>query len=165
MIWHQPLILTRDWGEEQVLLRTPLHCGKILRRRAGTMGGLQFHVKEESHYLLSGRLRVIWDAGAGLQSREVQAGACWTVPPFTPHREEALADSVVVEISDPTLNDRVRVEAWYHEPAHDTLPSMTIAEAVTQLRELAKQQREAAEMNDGFAQIVEMYGWPRPGFA
>lgn len=124
-----PETVQRQWGAETTLVRTGTHCGKMLYRRAGTKGGFQFHLKEESHYLLSGLLKIRTASGEQI----VTEGSAWTVPPFTVHQEEALKDSVIIEISDPTTDDRVSLE-----PDPGGLPSLTKAKAAHIADELAE---------------------------
>lgn len=115
-----PEVLERNWGTEQIVVWTPTHAGKILHRKAGTKGGFQLHVKEESHYLIEGQLLLRTKDETGVHERVVEAGSGWTVQPLTVHQEEALTDCVVFEVSDPTRDDRYAIE-----PDPGGLPSMT----------------------------------------
>lgn len=127
-----PEVLDRNWGQEVIIAWTPTHAGKLLRRKKGTKGGFQLHVKEENHYVLEGSLRLRWlDSDGTEHQRIVTAGHCWTVSPGRVHQEEALEDSIIIEVSDPTQDDRYAVE-----PDPGGLPSMTDAEAVKSLRRL-----------------------------
>jgi len=146
-----PVTLAREWGDEVICMRSETHVGKILRRRARTKGGLQYHAKEELHYLVSGSLRLRFDAGDGqLTELDVEPGSAWLVPPGAVHQEEALTDCEVFEVSDPTEDDRVRVEAQYGVSGEgDALPSMTKADARRKLVALcAAFRRRAAECAD-----------------
>ena len=159
MEFTHPVHLMRDWGEETIVVLTPIHAGKILTMRAGTKGGVQFHAKEEAHYIVSGIMRIRWDAGDGqLRERTVQAGEGWRVPPFAVHQEEAVSDCTIFEVGDPTINDRVRVEADYGLPTEGGLPSMTPSEAVTKLRTFAAALRERADECEYRAGLVESNG-------
>lgn len=129
--------IRRSWGDEHVVIRTATHCGKILDRLACTSGDLQFHVKEESHYLLSGRLAVVVEVAGHLESYIVQAGESWTVPPGVVHQERALVDCRIFEVSDPTEEDRMRMEtAFGFETTANGLPSMTKGQALDTLTRL-----------------------------
>ena len=44
---YTPKTLTRDWGDEVFIAETPQYLGKILRMKAGTRGGLQYHVEKD----------------------------------------------------------------------------------------------------------------------
>lgn len=137
--WFTPYTLTREWGEEVIIAETPTHHGKILKMEAGAKGGLQYHVKEESHYLVSGTLKLRWDDGSGvLQEKVVTDGTAWRVPPGAVHQEEAVTDVVTFEVGDPTAHDRVRVESAYGLTVEGGLPSQPPPEAATMLRALAK---------------------------
>ena len=130
-------VLSRWWGEEEIIAWTPTYGGKILRRRAGTQGHLQAHVKQESHYLLSGRLVV---RVAGRPDTVMQAGMSWHVPPLTVHQEHAITECVEIELADPTLEDRYVVE-WV---VHGELSSMSDAQAQGHLVRLARACRARA---------------------
>jgi hypothetical protein len=93
---YTPEVLIRHWGKEILAVRTDIHMGKVLERKAGTMGGYQCHVKEESHYLLKGSMRLRTTDG----DRVVHAPIAWTVPPLTVHQEEALTDCLLFERPD-----------------------------------------------------------------
>lgn len=123
----------RDWGKEILVLHIPGICiGKILYRKAGSKGGLQYHQKKnEAHYLYSGQMIVEYDAGDGkITKTVVNAGQSWHVPPGAVHQETAITDCVIFEISTPHFNDRVRVEELYGEKAEGGLPTTAADEIV-----------------------------------
>jgi mannose-6-phosphate isomerase-like protein (cupin superfamily) len=142
----QTQTLQREWGTEQIVVETPTHIGKILTMKAGTKGGLQRHVKEEAHHILSGSMLLRCDDGTGtLIERVVEAGASWRVPPMVVHQEEAMTDVVVFEVGDPIHNDRERVEADYDYPAGTGLPSTPALDSVESLLKLASSFRKRGE--------------------
>ena len=154
MIINSPLILHRNWGEEVIFAHTSTHAGKLLRRKAGTKGGYQLHVKEETHYVLEGALRLRWLNADGLELvRRVSAGEAWTVPPGTIHQEEALEDSIVIEVGDPTIEDRYAIT-----PDPGGLPSMTDEEACDKLAMLAAALKARAEDCEILAQQIAVNG-------
>lgn len=112
---QQPSILKRDWGEECIVIATDHYLGKVLRMKAGTKGGMQFHVeKDEAFYLVSGSAIVRSDDGEGrLQEVVMQAGETYHVPPGAPHQVEAIDDCVFFEASTAFYNDRVRCDEQY----------------------------------------------------
>lgn len=112
---YSPKTLTREWGEEVFIAETPQYLGKILRMRAGTKGGLQYHVeKDETFHLLSGRAWVRSDNGRGeLTATIMYPGQSYHIPPGVVHQVEAIEDCVFVEASTPHYNDRVRCEKEY----------------------------------------------------
>lgn len=139
MIITKPETFARNWGEEILIARTPTYAGKILKRDTGTRGGFQCHVKDESHYLLSGRLLVRVKQGAAVIGHTLEAGTAWHVPAMTVHQEEALADCVILEVGDPTSDDRYGII-----PDPGGLPSMTNHEAMAKLQNLADAYRRKA---------------------
>ena len=98
-----------------------LFTGKMLTRGAGHKGGLQYHrVKNEAQYLFSGEMLVEYDAGDGkLSQKIIRAGEAWHIPPCAVHRETAITDCIIFEVSNPIFNDRVRVEKEYGLSADD----------------------------------------------
>lgn len=123
---YQPTTLYRDWGEEILIAETPTYLGKVLKMKAGTKGGLQFHrQKEETFYLFSGKAIVRSDDAdlRILRQRVMQPGESYHIPPGAVHQVEALTDCVFFEASTPHHNDRVRVEALYGLPGDGGLPT------------------------------------------
>ena len=154
MMIHAPQTLQRNWGEEVIFAQTPTHAGKLLRRKVGTKGGYQLHVKEETHYLLEGVLRLRQLNADGLElTRRVSAGEAWTVPPGTVHQEEAIEDSIVIEVGDPTIEDRYAIT-----PDPGGLPSMTDEQASDKLAALAAAFRARAEDCEMLAQQIAANG-------
>ncbi|HYD92906.1 MAG TPA: cupin domain-containing protein [Candidatus Paceibacterota bacterium] len=124
-----PEVWERPWGEEVLLIHTDLYTGKLLKYKKGSRGGLQFHrLKDEAGYILSGRLLVEWDPGDGtIVSRELGPGEALHIPPGAVHRETALEDLVIFEVSNPVFNDRVRSEERYGEMIPEGgLPTTTL---------------------------------------
>lgn len=116
----------REWGSETLFayLRNKF-SGKVLRMKAGAMGGLQYHrEKYEFAYLLEGSLLLRYDEGNGhLTNRMLVPGDCIEIPPGSVHQEEAVADCIILEVSTPVFNDRVRVETQYGLPEEGGLPT------------------------------------------
>ena len=110
-----PEQVPKPWGYETIWARTERYVGKILHVRAGEALSLQFHrVKEETILVLSGALD-IEVGGAEDERRTVRLGPGegWHLPPGTRHRFTALADTEVLEVSTPELDDLVRLEDRY----------------------------------------------------
>ena len=110
----------KPWGYELIFADTPRYAGKLLHVRNGQKLSLQYHRhKEETLYLLSGRLRLLLgETGApgaqeALEEKIVEPGACFHVPPETLHRFIALTDCVLIEVSTAELDDVVRLEDDY----------------------------------------------------
>ena len=97
-------VAPRDWGQEILVAHVPgLYTGKVLIMKAGTSGGLQYHrKKDEWGYLYSGELLVEYDSGDGkLLQKKLVAGDCVHIPPEAVHRETAITDCVIFEVSNP----------------------------------------------------------------
>jgi mannose-1-phosphate guanylyltransferase len=119
----------RPWGREILLCVASGHYTfKRLEMKAGAKGGLQYHhKKDEAGYILEGELLVRYDSGTGeLRERVCKAGDVVHFPQGAVHQEEALTDCVILEVSTPFLNDRVRVEEHYGlQTPQGGLPSTT----------------------------------------
>lgn len=87
----------------------------MLHVRAGQRLSIQYHEKkDETSYLLSGRLRLSQGPSAdSLVTTELVAGAVWRSEPGQVHTIEALEDAVVVEVSTPELDDVIRLADDY----------------------------------------------------
>lgn len=123
------MIIERPWGTEEIIAQTPTYMGKILRRKAGTKGDLQSHLKHESHYLLEGELGV-YDEHQGY--RVMRAGDAWHVSAGVVHQEEAITDCIELEVSEPTLDDRRVIESV------TGLPSTTLEDRDQMARQLSR---------------------------
>ena len=126
-------VAPRPWGREVLIAHVPgLYTGKLLLYRKGAKGGLQkHHLKNETSYIYSGEMMLRFDAGDGkITERILKAGESVHIPPGAVHQEEALTDDlVVIEVSTPHFNDRVRMEPEYGmEIPPGGLPSTTIDE-------------------------------------
>lgn len=124
--FFEPQVWEREWGEEILVAHVPgLYTGKILKMKAGTRGGLQYHRKKnEAGYLYSGEMLLEYDAGDGLITKvRLAAGSSIHIPPGAVHRETALTDCIIFEVSTPVFNDRVRVEDLYGEKIEWGLPT------------------------------------------
>jgi len=106
----------KPWGFELIWALTDVYCGKVLFVRAGHSLSLQFHtVKDESWLVQSGRAKVELGAAgeAPLKEEVVGPGAAFRFRPGTVHRVTALADTTILEVSTPHLDDVVRLEDAY----------------------------------------------------
>lgn len=122
---YSPKTLTRDWGEEIFVAETPHYLGKVLKMKAGSAGGLQYHVeKDETFFLWSGRALVRSDNGRGdLQVTMMLPGESYHIPPGAVHQVEAIEDCVFFEASTRHYDDRVRCEKDYGMPEGGGLPT------------------------------------------
>lgn len=120
-----PKILQRDWGQEIFVAETPHYLGKVLRMKAGTKGGLQYHVeKDETFYLVSGWAKVrSVDANGNLCEVDMYPGESYHVNPGAVHQVEAKDACVFFEASTPHYDDRVRVESRFGQVEDGGLPT------------------------------------------
>ena len=111
----EPRHVDKPWGSEVWFADTDAYAGKILRVDSGHRLSLQYHErKDESSYLLSGRLLLVHGPTQGeLTEMVLEPGAAWRVRPGEVHTIEALEDAVVVEVSTPHLDDVVRLTDSY----------------------------------------------------
>ena len=109
-ITHVP----KPWGHETIWAHTDLYVGKILHINAGAALSVQYHeVKDETVYLLSGRLVYrVWDNDEP-HDVPLQIGEAFHVTPGTIHQMEAVTDCDILEVSTPHLNDVVRLTDRY----------------------------------------------------
>lgn len=122
---YVPKALRRDWGIEMFVAETPHYLGKVLQMKAGTKGGLQYHVqKDEAFFLAAGEAIVRSDDGTGhLIETRMHRGESYHIPPGAVHQVEAVTDCVFFEASTPHYDDRVRCEAAYGLPEDGGLPT------------------------------------------
>ena len=123
----------RDWGKEEILGKVKDHYTfKKLSLKAGKKGGLQYHrKKDEMGYLLSGQLKIRYlDKKNTLCEKICFAGESFHFPPFSIHQEEAITDCVILEVSTPFLNDRVRVEKEFGLKEDFGLPSTSLEDII-----------------------------------
>jgi mannose-6-phosphate isomerase len=95
---------------------TEKFAGKLLFVRAGESLSLQFHnVKDEAWYMLEGRAKLELGAPGErvLNSEVIGPGAAFRFAPGTVHRLSAVADTTILEVSTPELDDVVRLEDRY----------------------------------------------------
>jgi quercetin dioxygenase-like cupin family protein len=105
----------KPWGHEVWWAQTDHYAGKLLIVKAGRRLSIQLHhEKDETSYLLSGRLLVLQGPSEDeLSERTITPGASWRNEPGVVHSIEALEDSTVLEVSTPQLDDVVRLSDRY----------------------------------------------------
>ena len=105
----------KPWGHELIWAHTERYVGKILVIEAGKRLSLQRHeVKDESIYVLAGRLRLhLEDDDGAVQIEELGPGDHRRVATGRIHRYEALERVELMEVSTPELDDVVRLEDDY----------------------------------------------------
>ena len=102
----------KPWGNELIWSLTDRYCGKVITIETGRRLSLQYHErKDESIYVLSGRLRLHLDDEAGaMVVRELGPGESARVPVGRRHRFEAAERVELIEVSTPEVDDVIRVE-------------------------------------------------------
>ena len=104
----------KPWGYEVHWAHTERYVGKIIHVNRGHALSLQYHrKKDETIYLLSGKLLFEMNVDGKLLAREMRPGEAVRVKPPTVHRMTAIEDSDVLEASTPELDDVVRIEDRY----------------------------------------------------
>ena len=123
--------LHRQWGEEILLEVSRSHYTfKKLVMIKGAKGGLQYHrKKDESTYVVSGKMIVRYVQNNEIKQRLVVAGESLRFPCGCIHQEEAIEDTVLIEVSTPFMNDRVRMESHFGMDING-LPTTSLEEIV-----------------------------------
>jgi mannose-6-phosphate isomerase-like protein (cupin superfamily) len=107
-----PRRVDKPWGHELIWVLTDRYCGKVIVIETGRRLSLQYHErKDESVYVISGRLRLHLEDDAGAMTvRELGPGDSARVPVGRRHRFEAAERVELIEVSTPELDDVIRVE-------------------------------------------------------
>jgi mannose-6-phosphate isomerase len=102
----------KPWGHELIWAHTDRYAGKLIVIESGNRLSLQLHHrKEESIYVLSGRLRFHLEDDAGeIVTHDLGPGDSRHVPVERRHRFEALERVELIEVSSPELDDVVRLD-------------------------------------------------------
>jgi mannose-6-phosphate isomerase len=110
-----PKRVEKPWGYEIIWAHASAYVGKLLHINAGHRLSYQYHeVKEETIYVLSGRLRLHWAEGdAEPHVVDLEPGSVFHIRPGLRHRFEAPEDVELLEASTPELNDVVRLNDEY----------------------------------------------------
>jgi mannose-6-phosphate isomerase len=110
-----PRRVEKPWGHELWYALTDRYAGKILHVEAGHRLSLQFHErKDESSYLLSGRLKLVKGTSAeDLIEIEIGPGHTWRNEPGEIHTIEAIETAQILEVSTPEVDDVVRLSDSY----------------------------------------------------
>lgn len=104
----------KPWGYEVHWAKTDRYVGKIIHVNKGHALSLQYHnFKDETVYLLSGKLLFEIERDGKLVGSEMLPGQAFHVTPKTVHRMTAIEDSDILEASTPELTDVVRLEDRY----------------------------------------------------
>jgi len=104
----------KPWGYELIWAKTDRYVGKILHVNKGESLSLQYHErKDETLYLLSGRVQLTLQQDGEKRVMEMQKGQSFHIPPRLIHRLYALDDADLAEVSTTELDDVIRLEDRY----------------------------------------------------
>ena len=104
----------KPWGHETIWAHTDRYVGKILHIKAGHELSVQYHNrKDETVYLLSGKLTYRVKQGDTLEDVHLEIGQSFRLTPGTVHQMVAVTDCDVLEVSTPELDDVVRLTDKY----------------------------------------------------
>ena len=105
-------LVEKPWGRELIWAHTDRYVGKVIVIEAGKRLSLQRHVvKDESIYVMAGRLRLTLEDEAGeIRVEELLVGDHRHVATGRIHRYEAIERTELMEVSTPELDDVVRLE-------------------------------------------------------
>ena len=121
----------RIWGKEKLLATLSKKFSfKYIKINKNCAGGLQYHRKKnEFGFLMSGILSITFVNTKGkLTKKKIKKGTVFHIPPGTVHKEEAITDCEIIEVSTPHFNDRVRVEKKFGLKISKGLKSTKLSE-------------------------------------
>lgn len=91
---------SKIWGREEWIVNKPRYCGKKLIVKKGYRCSLHFHkIKEESFYILSGKILLETDDGKNRSIRIMESGDIAHIEIGQLHRFTGIADSELIEFS------------------------------------------------------------------
>jgi mannose-6-phosphate isomerase len=105
----------KPWGHELIWAETDRYAGKVIVIETGKRLSLQLHHrKEESVYVMSGRLRLHLEGDDGeIRAVDLGPGESCHIAVARRHRFEALERVELIEVSTPELDDVVRLDDDY----------------------------------------------------
>ena len=65
-----------------------------------------------------------------MKEKTISEGQSFHFPPYCIHQEEAITDCLIIEVSTPHLNDRIRVEKHFNLEEEPGLPSTNYGDIV-----------------------------------
>lgn len=108
-------VIKKPWGEELWISSNKHYIIRILHLNKGERVSFHYHKKKiETLYIIKGKAKyILQKPGEDVQERIIKPGDVLEHEPFEIHREEALEDMEIIEISTPPIEDIVRVEDDY----------------------------------------------------
>lgn len=118
---NEPYIkrIKKPWGYELHFVPEGMpYMGKLLHIDSGKRLSLQSHdQKEESWFLIKGRVKIIWDDENGeLTETEMRIGSGYTCKVNQRHRLVGITDCDIIEVSTPERGTTYRLEDDYKRP-------------------------------------------------
>ncbi len=90
----------KEWGHEEWIVNNDKYCGKKLVFKEGYHFSMHCHkVKDETFYVLSGKLYLETEYNGVKESHLLQSGDIVHIKPNMQHRLTALADAEIIEFS------------------------------------------------------------------
>ena len=105
----------KPWGYEIWWATTEKYVGKILHVNKNHSLSFQYHnVKDETIYVCAGEIMLeLEEVGKPKEIIRLLPGDARRITPLTRHRMTAVADSDLIEVSTPEVDDLVRLEDKY----------------------------------------------------
>jgi mannose-6-phosphate isomerase len=106
----------KPWGQENIWAITDKYVGKIITINPGCKLSRQYHqVKDETIYVLEGKLILELGEGDKLEKQIHNPGSRYRIKPGQVHRFCAPSEGCkLIEVSTPELIDVVRLEDDYN---------------------------------------------------
>ena len=107
--------IQKPWGEEVCIASNDHYVCRILHIKKGASVSLQYHKKKiETLFIEKGTAEyTIQRPGEQRQVRLIHAGDILEHQPYEIHREKALEDMKIIEVSTPEIDDIIRLEDEY----------------------------------------------------
>jgi len=108
-------IVEKPWGTETWIASNEHYICRILHIKKGASVSLQYHEKKvETLYIEEGSAEYTFQRpGEERQTWIIRAGDILEHRPFEIHREKALEDMKIIEVSTPEIDDIIRLEDDY----------------------------------------------------
>ncbi|MTI94686.1 MAG: cupin [Firmicutes bacterium] len=108
-------IVEKPWGTEEWIAHNEFYVLRILNIKKGARVSLQYHEqKVESLYIDKGSaIYTFQRPGGEVEERIIKAGDILEHRPYEIHREEALEDMRIIEVSTPEIDDIIRLDDDY----------------------------------------------------
>lgn len=111
----EPRVVYHPWGKETWIASNEFYTCCILHIKRGASVSLHYHTKKvETLYVEEGTAEYyLQKPGEPMQMRVIKPGDILEHRPYEIHRERALEDMKIIEISTPEVEDKIRVEDEY----------------------------------------------------